>query len=222
MPDLKLVIGNRNYSSWSLRAWLALEQTKLPFHQEIIWFDEDGDRSRRLGFSPTGRVPVLLDGDLAIWDSLAIGEYLAELAPDAGLWPEAPAARARARSLCAEMHSGFAALREGMPMNVRGRATARTPDPAVAKDIDRVTAMWSETRREFGQGGPLLFGARCLADAFYAPVASRFRTYAVPLSGPAAAYTEAVLDLPAMRTWAAEAESEGRSLPGYDALLRRK
>ncbi len=220
MAGLTLVIGNRNYSSWSLRAYLALEQSGLPFQTEIIWFDEDRDRRQRLRYSPTGRVPVLMDGDDAIWDSLAIGECLAERAPGAGLWPADARARARARSLCSEMHAGFPALREGMPLNVRGRAPYKTPAPAVAADIARITAMWIETRAEFGGDGPYLFGRRTLADAFYTPVASRFRTYGVPLEGEAAAYAGTVLDLPAMRAWAAEAEAEGHPSPVYDALLK--
>lgn len=221
MSELQLVIGNRNYSSWSLRAWLAAEQTGLPLRTEIIWFDEDTDRRRRLAHAPTGRVPVLRHGDVTVWDSLAIGEYLAELAPGAGLWPAAPAARARARSLCAEMHSGFQALREQLPMNIRGRSRGHERTPALGRDIDRITGLWSDTRREFGQAGPFLFGTRTLADAFYAPVACRFRTYGVSLTGAAAAWVATVLDLPAMRSWSADAEAEGHPEPAYDALLRK-
>ena len=220
MSELLLVIGNRNYSSWSLRAGLAIEQTGLPFQTEVIWFEEDADRRRRLAHSPAGRVPVLRHGDITVWDSLAIGAYLAALAPQAGVWPAAAAARARARSLCAEMHSGFQALREHLPMNIRGRARGHEPSPAVARDIARITSLWTETRREFGQSGPFLFGQRSLADAFYAPVACRFRTYSVPLTGEAAAWAEAVLNMPAMRDWAAAAEAEGHAEPHYDALLQ--
>jgi len=221
MSELLLVIGNRNYSSWSLRAGLAIEQTGLPYRTEIIWFEEDADRRRRLAHSPAGRVPVLRHGDITVWDSLAIGEYLAELAPQAGLWPAAAAARARARSLCAEMHSGFQALRENLPMNIRGRCRSHEPNAAVAQDIARLTSLWTDTRREFGRGGPFLFGQRSLADAFYAPVACRFRTYSVPLTGEAAAWAEAVLNLPAMRAWTTEAEAEGHAQPHYDALLQK-
>ena len=221
MSVLVLAIGNRNYSSWSLRAWLAVEQTGLPFREEIIWFDEDRDRRRRMEFSPTGRVPVLLHGDIAIWDSLAIGEYLAELAPETGLWPENRTARGRARSLCAEMHAGFPALRETLPLNMRGRTEQQHDHGTVVdNEIRRLASMWTDTRRTFGDGGPFLFGRRTLADAFYAPVASRFRTYGITLKGEAGRWVETVLDLPPMRTWGERAAAEGHPLPTYDTLLR--
>ena len=219
MSELVLVLGNRNYSSWSLRAWLTVEQSGLPFREKNIWFDEDRDKGQRLQFSPTGKVPVLLHGDLAIWDSLAIGEYLAELAPTAGLWPEDRQARARARTLCAEMHAGFFAIREKMPMNVRGRGQYRDRGADVEEEIRRLASMWTETRREFGKDGPFLFGQRSLADTYYAPVASRFRTYGVTLQDEAREWAETVLDLPTMKAWAEQAETEGHPNPAYDALL---
>jgi len=219
MAEMVLYLGNRNYSSWSLRAWLALEQSGLSFREEMIWFDQDADRRQRLGISPAGRVPVLVHGGLAIWDSLAIAEYLAELAPDAGLWPEERAARARARSLCAEMHSGFPAIRKDLPMNVRAHTAFRQRGSAVAKEIDRLTSMWTDTRREFGAGGDLLFGSRSLADTFYAPIAFRFRTYGIETHDEATAWLEALLNLPPMRDWAMKAESEGHPAPAFDALL---
>jgi len=215
MRELLLVIGNRNFSSWSLRAWLAIEQTGAPFELEQIWFDEDEDRARRLRRSPAGKVPILLHGDLTVWDSLAIVEYLAELFPEAGLWPVERAAHARARSLCSEMHSGFFALREELPMNCRAKKPARDRSPAVAADIARVIALWDETRREFGAGGDFLFGRRTAADAFFAPVASRFRTYSIPLDGAAGAYCQAILSMPAMRAWLEAAQTEGHDVPAY-------
>ena len=220
MSELILVIGNSNYSSWSLRAWLAMEQTGLPFREELIWFDEDMDRRQRKGFSPVGRVPVLVHGNTTIWDSLAIGEYLAELAPDAGLWPKDRLARARARSLCAEMHSGFPAVRETLPLNIRRHiGKSREHGTDIDDEVRRLITMWTDTRREFGKGGPFLFGHRSLADSFFAPVASRFRTYGIPLEDEAEMWAGTVLDLPAMRTWTERAKAEGHPNPAYDALL---
>ena len=219
MSELTLVIGNRNYSSWSMRAWLALEQTGAPFREQQVWFDEDGDRAQRLALSPAGRVPILRHGDLTVWDSLAIAEYVAELYPDAGLWPADPHARALARALCAEMHSGFFEIRNRMPLNCRARTTPREPHVELNAEIERIVQIWNETRRQYGAGGPYLFGARTLADAFYAPVASRFATYAVELDGEAALYAESVLAMPAVRQWIDKAESEGHPDPPYDALL---
>lgn len=219
MSDLILVMGNRNYSSWSMRAWLAVEQTGAPFREEMIWFDEDGDRGKRLAWSPAGRVPVLRHGELTVWDSLAIGEYLAELCPEAGLWPHDPAARARARSLCAEMHSGFFAIRNKLPLNCRARAAARDRGSEVGAEVRRVVEIWEGTRREYGSGGEFLFGARSLADAFFAPVASRFQTYAIALDGAAAEYAANLLACPPVRDWLEKAETEGHPDPPYDAML---
>jgi glutathione S-transferase len=164
-------------------------------------------------------VPILRAGDLTIWDSLAIAEYLAESFTAAGLWPTDPRARARARSLCAEMHSGFFEIRNRLPLNCRARAAPRDRGPEVAGEISRIVRIWTETRRDFGSDGPLLFGSRTLADAFFAPVASRFRTYAVPLEGEAASYAASVLALPAVRQWMERAASEGHPNPVYDAML---
>lgn len=219
MSGLTLILGNRNYSSWSMRAWLAMEQTGAPYREETIWLDQDPDRRQRLERSPAGRVPVLLHGDLAIWDSLAIVEYLAELFPGAGLWPSDSAARARARSLASEMHSGFIAIRENLPLNCRARTGARDRGAEVEAEVRRIAAMWSETRREFGSGGPYLFGRPCAADAFYAPVASRFLTYSIRLEGEAAAYSETLLADPGVVAWMARAGEEEHSNPVYDALL---
>lgn len=215
MSELVLIRGDRNFSSWSMRAWLALRQTGAPFEERTIWFDEDPDRARRLEHAPTGRVPVLLHGALRIWDSLAIVEYLAELFPEAGLWPGARASRARARTLCAEMHSCFEDLRRDMPLHCSARKPARDRGPGVARDVARITAMWTETRREFGSGGPYLFGERSAADAYFAPVASRFTTYSVPLEGEAAAYAVTLLETPDVAAWLRDAGTEGRSVPPF-------
>ena len=215
MTDYRLVLGNKNYSSWSLRAWLALRQSGAAFEEIQLWIDEDPDRQHRLRHSPAGRVPVLLDGDFAVWDTLAIGEYLAERFPDAGLWPAAPRARARARSLCAEMHAGFEALRTVMPMNCSVVKPARDRGPAVAAEVERIVELWSDTRAEFGADGDFLFGQPSLADVFFAPVASRFRTYSIPLHGAATTYRDAVLAQPAMRDWMAAAAAESHVMQAY-------
>jgi len=207
MADTQLVIGNKNYSSWSLRAWLALAQTGLPFDEVVIPLDRPDTADAIHAYSPAGKVPVLQDGELTVWDSLAIGEYLVERAPDAGLWPADASARAFARSATAEMHSGFAALRREMPMDVRTRAP-KTPDAAVRADIDRIVAIWDDCRARFGDGGPFLFGPFTLADAAYAPVASRFVTYEVALPATARAYVDAVMAHPPMRDWGAAAAAE--------------
>lgn len=215
MPDLELILGNKNFSSWSLRAWLALRRTKAPFRETQIWMDEDIDYRQRLRYSPTGAVPVLRDGELVVWDSLAIGEYLAERFPEAGLWPREIRARTRARSLCCEMHAGFHALREHLPMNLRARKAHRDRGEAAREDVERVIELWTDARREFGAGGPFLFGAFTLADCFYAPVATRLRTYGVPLEGEARAYCEALLAWPDFRAWEAAAESEAHTMEPY-------
>lgn len=207
-----LLIGNKNYSSWSLRAWLALRATGVPFReQKLGLFTEEF--SQHLGHvTPAGLVPVLLDGEFAIWDSLAICEYAAERHPELHLWPSAPHARARARSLAAQMHSGFGALRQLLPMNIEAHLPGLDIEPA-QQDISRVHAIWQDTRAEFGHGGPFLFGKFSIADAFYAPVVSRFTTYGVAGSGPVREYMDAVQALPAMREWTRDALAEGIFVP---------
>jgi glutathione S-transferase len=206
---LKLVIGNKAYSSWSLRPWLAMRVAGLRFEEELVRLSEPASREALLSHSPAGRVPVLKHGGRTIWDSLAILEYLAELAPDAGLWPADVEARALARSVSAEMHSGFQALRSAMPMNLRKHLPGRGRDrPGVADDIARITALWRDCRQRYGDGGPFLFGAFCNADAMYAPVATRFRTYAVELDPVSRAYADAVLALPAFLEWQEAAKAE--------------
>ena len=205
-----LVIGNKTYSSWSLRPWLLLTQAGIPFDEEVVPLDQPETRGRLLARSPSGRVPVLYDGDLVIWDSLAIAEYVAERHPDKQLWPADVAARAFCRSVSAEMHSGFGALREHMPMNLRrvNRPRADAIPAGVASDIARIKAIWRECRSRFGRGGDLLFGGFTIADSMYAPVVTRFASYGVPLDGEERRYADALEALTAMRTWREGAAAE--------------
>jgi glutathione S-transferase len=214
--DLEIIVGNKNYSSWSLRGWLALARSGLPFRETVIpMFQEDS--ARRIGEkSPSGKVPCLRDGELAIWDSLAIGEYVAELAPAAQLWPADRAARAVARSVCAEMHSGYPALRSDMPMNIRASKPGIGHSPAALADAAQIQARWRQLRERFGAGGDFLFGAFTLADCFHAPVVTRFRTYGVELDPVAARYVEAMSALPEMQRWRAAALEEPWRIEHYE------
>jgi glutathione S-transferase len=205
---LKLFIGNKNYSSWSMRPWVLLKQAGIPFEEVMVRFDAfsaDSQFKQRLGpLSPAGKVPVLVDGDLVVWDTLAIAEYLAEQYPQHRLWPEANAARARARSICAEMHSGFQALRGSCMMNIEASlpdigALAWRDKPALRADVARIVEMWSELLAE--HGGPMLFGAFSVADAYFAPVCMRLKTYALPVPAAISAYVERVGALPGVRAW---------------------
>jgi glutathione S-transferase len=205
---MRLIIGNKNYSSWSLRAWLLLRSKNIPFKEERIPLDLPDTKQRILTYSPAGKVPVLIDGDLMIWDTLSIAEYLAEKFPERGIWPADSAARACARSVSAEMHSGFAALRSAMPMNCRESHPGKGLTPESSADIARIIAIWEECRAKCAGHGDFLFGEFCTADAFFAPVASRFATYAVPLSGRTRRYADAVVALPAMDEWLSAARSE--------------
>ncbi|RMH85435.1 glutathione S-transferase family protein [Pseudomonas sp. AOB-7] len=198
---LQLVIGDKNYSSWSLRAALALELAGEPYDEVQVRLYQPDSRARLLEHSPTGKVPVLLTEEGPVWDSLAIAEYLAERFPEAHLWPRGEYARALARSICAEMHSGFAVLRSHLPMDLaRDQALTELPDAAQA-DIDRICAIWADCRERFGQDGHYLFGHASIADAFYAPVAARLRSYRVVLPTTAAAYVETLYQWPAFQRW---------------------
>lgn len=208
-----LLIGEKNNSSWSLRPWLVLTEAGLPFDEQVVSLRPDAGKAARFAGLPAGRVPCLAHDGLVVWDSLAICEYLAERHP--GLWPAEAAARAWARSICAEMHAGFQALRGEMSMDVRARRPQRRRSPALLADIARVERLWTETRARFGAGGPLLFGGFTIADAFYAPVAFRFRTYGVAPGGAAGEYLAALLALPGMRAWERAAADEP-PLPHYD------
>jgi glutathione S-transferase len=208
VSDLTLVIGNKNYSSWSLRPWLALKQAGIAFDEVRIPLYEPRSKSALLEHSPAGKVPVLHDGDVTVWDSLAICEYLAERFPHNNLWPQDAGARAQARAVSAEMHSGFPDLRSRMPMNLRSSHPGRGRDDAVNADIARVVALWSDCRERHAARGPFLFGTFSIADAMYAPVATRFITYGVELPPLCAQYVEQLRALPALQEWYAAARIE--------------
>jgi glutathione S-transferase len=199
---LKLVIGNKNYSSWSMRPWLALRASNIAFEEIFIpLYTGDADKQRILGVTRSGKVPALIDGDLTVWDSLAIIEYVAERFPAAGLWPQDRAARAHARSISAEMHSGFLALRNECGMNLHRpiRAVALSADAQA--NVARVQQIWTECRDRYGKSGPFLFGAFGAADAMYAPVVHRFRTYAIDVSPTVQSYMDTMMALPAFAEW---------------------
>src|SRR3954454_20099912 len=199
---LRLVIGNKNYSSWSMRPWLALKANDIAFDEvQIPLYTGDADKQRLLGFSPSGKVPALIDGEVTVWDSLAIVEYLAERFPEARLWPEDRASRARARSVSAEMHSGFAALRNECGMNLRRPVGAKALSADARADIARIQESWAECREQYGKLGPYLFGAFSGADAMYAPVVHRFRTYAIEVAPVVRDYMAAMMVLPAFQEW---------------------
>jgi glutathione S-transferase len=199
---LKLVIGNKNYSSWSMRPWLALRANNIPFDEVFIpLYTGDADKERILSFTHSGKVPVLIDGDVTIWDSLAIIEYVAERFPQAMLWPEDRARRAHARSISAEMHSGFAALRNECGMNLHRPVRPIALSDAARADIARVQQIWIECGERYGKFGPFLFGSFGGADAMFAPVVHRFRTYAIPVAPEAQAYMDTMMSLPALQEW---------------------
>jgi glutathione S-transferase len=214
-----LVIGDKNLSSWSLRPWIALKYFDIPFAEECVRLRQPESKATILRHSPSGKVPALRDGTRVIWDSLAILECLAEKHPEKSFWPKSDEARAEARSVSAEMHSGFATLRNEMSMELLARLPCPPIEEALEADIRRIVAIWHDCRRAYGTGGPFLFGAFSNADAMFTPVATRFRTYGVNLSkfgddGKAHAYADAMLALPAMAEWTlgAEAEVKARAL----------
>ncbi|MBS0544168.1 MAG: glutathione S-transferase family protein [Proteobacteria bacterium] len=211
---MKLIIGNKNYSSWSLRAWIAARAGGFTFEEIRIPLFIPGSRERILSHSPSGKVPCLIDHGLAVWDSLAIGEYLAEKAPQ--LLPTDVAARATARAVTAEMHSGFQNLRSRMTMNIRKDYAGHGHTPEVDADIARVVAIWNDCRKRFGAGGPHLFGSFTLADAAFAPVCFRFKTYGVKPDGVAGEYLATMLANPWMKEWEAAALAEAESIPSED------
>jgi glutathione S-transferase len=200
---LTLVIGNKNYSSWSMRPWLAMRASGIAFEEVFIplYTDDKADKDRILSFSRSGKVPSLVDGDITVWDSLAIIEYLAERFPEARLWPEDRAARAHARSISAEMHSGFLPLRNECGMNIHRPIGAVTLSADARANIARIEEIWTDCRERYGKAGPYLFGAFTAADAMYAPVVHRFRTYAIKLGPLAQAYLETMMVLPAFAEW---------------------
>jgi glutathione S-transferase len=216
MPRYTLVIGNKNYSSWSLRPWLLMKQAGLDFGEIRVPLYTGAYKDEIRKHSPAGKVPVLLDGELAVWDSLAIAEYLAEKHPEKQLWPRHAARRAVARSISAEMHSGFSALRTNMSMNCRRSLPGRGRTVEVAADIDRIQRMWTECRAQASSEGPFLFGAFSIADAMYAPVVLRFKIYAVNLPPVAQQYADAILALAPLQEWVEAAKAETESIPAFE------
>jgi glutathione S-transferase len=214
--DFTLILGNKNYSSWSLRAWLVAKQAGIAFDELVIPLYTQNYKAELLRHSPSGKLPCLKHGELVIWESLAIAEYLHELKPEALLWPADPAARALARAVSAEMHAGFAQLRKHMPLNVRASYGDRGLAAAVQEDINRITALWRDCRRRHAGYKPFLFGDPGIADAMFAPVASRFATYGVALDADAQDYVAALLELPAMQEWREAAGREPWIIPEYE------
>ncbi|MEQ9109232.1 MAG: glutathione S-transferase family protein [Rhodospirillaceae bacterium] len=215
MTDLTLVIANKTYSSWSLRPWLAMTHFGLTFEEIVIPLHQDTTSADIRKHSPAGKVPVLHQGSITVWESLAILEYLADAFYDKPWWPSDPHAKAHARTLAAEMHAGFGALRKAMPMNLGKSYDARAWAEDVAKDVQRVQDIWRDARDRFGQGGDFLFGDFTIADAMYAPVVSRFKTYAVDMDDTSRAYSAALFNLPAMQKWIAEAADEPWVIDAY-------
>jgi glutathione S-transferase len=221
---LHLTIGNKNYSSWSFRPWLALKVAGIPFEETVIPIRAPGSKEKYLARSPAGKVPILEDGGVTVWESLAILEYIAETFPDAALWPREAAARAHARAIASEMHAGFVPLRRECPMNMWRPVQKLALSAETAVNVARIDAMWSDCRARFGTGGPFLFGRFGAADAMYAPVVSRFRTYGVEVSAASAAYMQALMALPAWQEWHAAALKEEWVLeedePDWPTVLR--
>jgi glutathione S-transferase len=203
--ELKLIIGNKNYSSWSLRPWIAMKVAGIAFEEEVISLSATDFKARVGKVSGTGKVPALVDGDVRVWESLAILEYLAEKYPRARLWPSDPAPRALARAIAAEMHAGFSPLRRHLPMNMWRPVMPRQLTPEVKANVRRIEEIWIDCRTRYGKGGPFLFGPFGAADAMYAPVVARFCTYAVEVAEAARAYMDAVMALPAWGEWRAAA-----------------
>ncbi|MCW5737169.1 MAG: glutathione S-transferase family protein [Enhydrobacter sp.] len=220
MAEFTVVIGNKNYSSWSLRGWLMARIAGIEFEEIVIPLDLPETQAAIRKYSPSGRVPVLLHRGLAVWESLAIAEYLNDLKPEAGLWPPSAAARAHARSISTEMHAGFVELRNNMPMNIRESYPGKGMTPAVRADIERMTAIWRDCRKRFSgafqKDDGFLFGAFGAADAMFAPVVTRFRTYGVKLDTDSEAYCNAVLAHPAMKEWIDAAKHEPWLIQAYE------
>jgi glutathione S-transferase len=216
---LKLVIGNKNYSSWSMRPWVALKGGNIAFEEVFIpLYTGDADKQRILDFTGSGKVPVLVDGDVTVWDSLAIIEYAAERFPEARLWPEDRASRAHARSVSSEMHSGFAALRNECGMNLHRPVGAIALSEAARADIARIEQIWIECRERYGKAGPFLFGAFGGADAMFAPVVHRFRSYAIEVAPAARDYMDAMMALPAFDEWTRAALAETLVIEKFETV----
>jgi glutathione S-transferase len=220
MADFTLVIGNKNYSSWSLRGWLMAKLAAIDFEEIVVPLDLPETQPTIRKYSPSGRVPVLLHRGLPVWESLAIAEYLNELKPEAGLWPASLAARTHARAISTEMHAGFLDLRTNMPVNIRASFPGKGMTSAVRADIERITGMWRDTRKRFAGSAPkdngFLFGAFSAADAMYAPVVTRLRTYSVKVDSDTDAYCKSILAYPAMQEWIAAAKNEPWLIQQYE------
>jgi glutathione S-transferase len=216
---LKLVIGNKNYSSWSMRPWLALRANDIAFDEIFIpLYTGEADKKRILGFTQSGKVPALIDGDVTVWDSLAIIEYAAERFPEARLWPEDRARRAHARSISAEMHSGFMALRNECGMNLHRPVRAIALSADARANVERIQQIWIECRERYGKLGPFLFGAFGGADAMFAPVVHRFRSYAIPVEAEVQAYMDTMTSLPAFQEWTRGGLAETLVIERLEAL----
>jgi glutathione S-transferase len=215
---LTLVIGNKNYSSWSMRPWIALRASNIAFDELVIpLYTGDADKRRILGFTQSGKVPVLVDGDVTVWDSLAIIEYAAERFPKARLWPDDYAVRAHARSISAEMHSGFAAFRNECGMNLHRPVGAKKLSDDARADIGRIQQIWSDCRQRYGRTGPYLFGSFSGADAMYAPVVHRFRTYDIEVAADVRLYMDVMMALPAFQEWTSAALAETLVIEKFEA-----
>ncbi len=210
---LKLIIGNKNYSSWSFRPWIAMKVANIAFEEEVISLDASDFKARVGRISGTGKVPALADGEIHVWESLAILEYLGEKHPTARLWPMEPPARAHARAIAAEIHAGFVPLRRLLPMNMWRPVKRRELTPEAHANVRRIDAIWTDCRKRYGAGGPFLFGTFGAADAMYAPVVSRFHTYEVEIGATARAYMASVMALPAWAEWREAALRESWVLP---------
>ena len=217
---LKLVIGNKNYSSWSMRPWLALRANGIAFEEIFVplYTGVAADKERLLSFSASGKVPALIDGDVTVWDSLAIIEYVAERFPEARLWPDDRAERAHARAISAEMHSGFVPLRGECGMNLHRPIRAVTLSPDAQANVARIEQIWTECRKRYGEGGPFLFGSFGAADAMLAPVVHRFRTFAIPVGPTAQAYMETMMALPAFAEWTVAGLAETLVIDRFEAV----
>jgi glutathione S-transferase len=213
---LKLIIGNKNYSSWSMRPWIGLKVAGIPFDEEVISLYDEGSRAKILAHSPAGKVPILIDGDVRVWESLAILEYLAEKFSGFGFWPAEPAARAHARAISTEMHAGFVPFRSECSMNFWRPPAKRTLSADAQANIARVQEIWTEARATYGAGGPFLFGKFSAADAMYAPVVQRFIAYDIDVSAPVKAYMQAMTLLPAWKEWRRAALSEPWVIPTFE------
>lgn len=213
---LKLILGNKNYSSWSLRPWIAMRHAGIPFEEEVIPLYEPGSAEKIRAYSPTGKVPVLIDGDMTIWETIAILEHLAEKFPKAALWPADEKIRAYGRAISAEMHAGFGHLRRHCPMNMRRVNKRRELTREVADDVRRIEMIWTESRDLFGQDGPFLLGPFSIADAMYAPVVSRFYSYAIGVGAAAESYMSTMRQLPAWQEWEASGRVEPWIMPGNE------